>query len=145
MEYIKVKDLHEYPINATMRTITGKRYAQLKRDLTRDGLMTALLVWKDGSDGNKWIVIDGNHRYKAMMDMGWQEMEVRCDRLVFIKEEEGWCAFIEGAPQRTRFFQSPEQGLLWYSLKRNDPGYAIYNKEYVINYKIGRASCRERV
>ena len=133
MEYIKVKDLHEYPINATMRSISGKNYKKLKDSIMRDGLTTPFLVWKDPSD-NKWIVVDGNHRYKAFMDMGWTEQEIRCDRIEFVKEPEGWCAFYEGSPQRTKFFQSIEQGLLWYSLQRNNPGYAIYNKEYVINY-----------
>jgi hypothetical protein len=130
MERIKLIDLKESPLNADLRLITSKKYVQLKKDLTRDGQLNNLLIMKDE---DKWIVIDGNHRYKAMTEMGWYE--ARCDRVEFVNEEkEGWYAIIEGEEQRTQYFRTKEQALMWYSLKRNDPGYAVYNKEKVMEY-----------
>jgi len=126
MEIKKLADLHTYQINEETRSITPSEFTRLKDDLTKRGQLKNLLVTPDG------LIIGGNHRYKAMQELGWTE--VRCDTIEFLHEEEGWYAVVQGEPQRSEFFPSEEAVKFFYSLKDNDNTYATYITEKVMTY-----------
>ncbi len=131
MEDINLNNLVEYQLNNELRKISKAKFEKLKKDLTKDGQLSPLLVLKDEKNG-KEIIIDGNHRYKAMIELGWPF--ARCERLVFNMEGEGYYATIAGVPQRTQFFKTIDEGIFHYATKRNHPGYATYNTERLMEY-----------
>lgn len=65
---VKVKDLKPNPENP--RTITKEDFERLKRKIKRQGFRSAIQVDNDG------IILGGNQRYHALMDMGYAELEV---------------------------------------------------------------------
>lgn len=67
-EPTKVKELKPNPENP--RTITKEALDRLKRKIKRQGFRSAIQVDNDG------IILGGNQRYHALMDMGYAESEV---------------------------------------------------------------------
>lgn len=65
---IKVKDLKPNPDNP--RIITEEAFKRLKRKIKRQGFRSAIQIDNDG------IILGGNQRYNALMDMGYAEKEV---------------------------------------------------------------------
>lgn len=125
MEVREIANLHEYEENSKVRTITKEAYDQLKMDLLKDGQLDNLLVTTNN------IVLGGNHRLKAMRDLGFSK--ANCDIIDFQHEPEGWYAILNGEPQRTHFHPSRESAMFYYSIKDNN-GYATYNKEALLTY-----------
>ena len=126
MEFKKLSDLKEYEVNKEIRTITKVQYERLKKDLNNKGQIKNLLVTSDN------IVIGGNHRLKAMKDLGWTD--ARIETIGFEKEPDGWVAIIHGEPQRMEFYKTKEAAMFAYSIKDNDNEYAVYNKEQLMTY-----------
>ena len=126
MEFIKLSELKEYELNKEIRTISAPAYKRLKESLTKYGQIKALLV----TDKN--MVIGGNHRLKAMNELGWQE--AKCERISFMKEFEGYVAVLRGEAIRTHFYKTEEAGLFDYSIRDNEDTYATYNKEKLMMY-----------
>jgi hypothetical protein len=132
MELIKVADLKEYAINSVITTISQSEYKRLKDDLKRDGQLENMFVMRDDDIKLNNTVLGGNKRLKAMTEMGWYE--AKCNIVIFKSENEGWCAYLDGEPQRSRFFKSKEAAMLYYSVKHNDNKYGTYNKEQLMTY-----------
>ena len=65
---VKVKDLKPNPENP--RQISSESFERLKRKIKRQGFRSAIQVDNDG------IILGGNQRYNALMDMGYAEQEV---------------------------------------------------------------------
>lgn len=65
---MKVKDLKPNPDNP--RTISTEAFERLKRKIKRTGFRSAIQVDNDG------IILGGNQRYHALMDMGYADAEV---------------------------------------------------------------------
>lgn len=65
---MKVKDLKPNPENP--RTISTEAFERLKRKIKRQGFRSAIQVDNDG------IILGGNQRYHALMDMGYADAEV---------------------------------------------------------------------
>jgi len=65
---VKVKDLKPNPDNP--RTITKESFERLKRKIKRQGFRSAIQVDNDG------VILGGNQRYTALMDMGYGELEI---------------------------------------------------------------------
>ena len=65
---MKVKDLKPNPENP--RTISTEAFERLKRKIKRSGFRSAIQVDNDG------IILGGNQRYHALMDMGYADSEV---------------------------------------------------------------------
>mgnify|MGYP001561091323 CR=1 FL=1 len=126
MEFKKLSDLKEYEVNKDIRTITKSQYERLKKDLNTKGQIKNLLVTSDN------IVIGGNHRVKAMKDLGWTD--ARVETIGFEQEPDGWVAIIHGEPQRMEFYKTKEAAMFAYSIKDNDNEYAVYNKEQLMIY-----------
>lgn len=72
---MKVKDLKPNPDNP--RTITKDDFERLKRKIKRQGFRSAIQIDNDG------IILGGNQRYTALMDMGYGESEVPVLRPLF--------------------------------------------------------------
>lgn len=62
---IKVKDLKPNPDNP--RTITAEAFARLKRKIKRTGFRSVIQIDNDG------IILGGNQRYHALMEMGYAD------------------------------------------------------------------------
>lgn len=136
MELIKIVDLKEYSINSVITTISQSEYKRLKDDLKRDGQLENMFVMRDDDPKLNNMVLGGNKRLKAMIEMGWYE--AKCNIVTFKKEGDIWVAFVDGEPQRTRAedkpFKSKEAAMLYYSIKHNDNKYGTYNKKQLITY-----------
>lgn len=65
---LKVKDLKPNPDNP--RTITEEDFERLKRKIKRQGFRAVIQIDNDG------IILGGNQRYHALMDMGYAEKEI---------------------------------------------------------------------
>jgi len=65
---VKVKDLKPNPDNP--RTITKESFERLKRKIKRQGFRSAIQVDNDG------VILGGNQRYTALMEMGYGELEI---------------------------------------------------------------------
>ena len=65
---MKVKDLKPNPENP--RTISTESFERLKRKIKRQGFRSVIQIDNDG------IILGGNQRYHALMDMGYGETEV---------------------------------------------------------------------
>lgn len=65
---MKVKDLKPNPDNP--RIITEEAFKRLKRKIKRQGFRSAIQIDNDG------VILGGNQRYNALMDMGYAEKEV---------------------------------------------------------------------
>ena len=65
---VKVKDLTPNPENP--RTITKEEFERLKRKIKRQGFRAVIQVDNDG------IILGGNQRYQALMDMGYGDTEI---------------------------------------------------------------------
>lgn len=76
---MKVKDLKPNPDNP--RKITKDAFERLKRKIKRQGFRSAIQVDNDG------IILGGNQRYHALMDMGYSESEVPVLKPCFIMTE----------------------------------------------------------
>ena len=72
---MKVRDLKPNPDNP--RTITKDAFERLKRKIKRQGFRSAIQVDNDG------IILGGNQRYTALMDMGYGESGVPVLRPLF--------------------------------------------------------------
>lgn len=72
---MKVKDLKPNPQNP--RQISSESFERLKRKIKRQGFRSAIQVDNDG------IILGGNQRYNALMDMGYSEQEVPVLRPLF--------------------------------------------------------------
>lgn len=125
MEIKKLSKLKNYGVNEKIRTITKESYERLKSDLTRDGQLDNLLITPEGE------VLGGNHRLKAMIELGWET--AMCDIVDFIAEDEGWIAVLNGQPQRSHFHKTEEAAMLYYSIKDNN-AYATYNQDQLITF-----------
>jgi len=125
MEVKKLEELKEYDVNDKIRTISHTGFDRLKSDLTRDGQLDNLLIMPDGT------VLGGNHRLKAMKELGWET--AKCDVVDFVEEDEGWIAVLNGEPLRSHFHKTKEAAMLYYSIKDNN-GYAVYNQGELMNF-----------
>lgn len=65
---LKVKDLKPNPDNP--RIISKEKFESLKRKIKRQGFRSVIQVDNDG------IILGGNQRYNALMDLGYGEMEI---------------------------------------------------------------------
>ena len=72
---VKVKDLIPNPKNP--RTITKENFERLKRKIKRQGFRSAIQVDNDG------IILGGNQRYAALMEMGYAETPIPVIRPCF--------------------------------------------------------------
>jgi len=72
---MKIKDLKPNPDNP--RTITTESFKRLKRKIKRQGFRSAIQIDNDG------IILGGNQRYHALMDMGYGESEIFVLRPLF--------------------------------------------------------------
>src|SRR3990167_10157074 len=93
------------------KEISKKGYERLKEQL-KLGQHSTLLIMPDG------LVLGGNQRLRAMLEMGFES--AKCLIVDFVKEEEGWIGVMEGEPQRSQFFETKEKAMLAYSLSHND-------------------------
>lgn len=104
-EYKKVSELRVWDKNP--RGIKKKDFERLKKQIVDLGAYKPLLATDDG------IVIGGNMRLRALMDLGVQNIWV--NTITFFEENKKWRAKIDGevAP---KIFESKEQAMLEYAL-----------------------------
>lgn len=124
--HIPLSELREYTHNRQLRSITTTAFSRLKEDLTKNGQIEPLLVTKDNE------VLGGNHRFQAMKELGWGSAQ--CDMLEFGQDPDGWYVIRNGEANITRHYQSEDEAKFVISMKDNDPGYATYNKDKVIEF-----------
>lgn len=72
---LKVKDLKPNPENP--RIITEEEFKRLKRKIKRQGFRAVIQLDNDG------IILGGNQRYRALMEMGYAEAEIPVLRPLF--------------------------------------------------------------
>jgi DNA modification methylase len=108
-EYKKVSELRVWDKNP--RGIKKKDFERLKKQIVDLGAYKPLLATDDG------IVIGGNMRLRALMDLGVTNVWV--NTITFFEEDKKWRAKINGevAP---KIFESKEQAMLEYALSDND-------------------------
>lgn len=94
------------------RTIVPKDFERLKKQITELGQYKPLLVTKEG------IIIGGNMRYKAYLELGHDTAWVS---LIEFKQEEAgdWYAYIDGRKQ-AKPYANKEQAMVEYALSDND-------------------------
>ena len=70
------------PTEVNANQMNDEDFAKLCSNIQKTGLSSMIATYKRKSD-NKYVIISGNHRYKACLKLGWSKMSV-----LFVDEDD---------------------------------------------------------
>jgi len=120
--YANINDLANWKKNP--RSITKDSFERLKKQIQRLGKYKPLLITNDG------IVVGGNMRIRALRALGIKTVQVTV--IEFHNDGGKYYATIDGEREGDALFNSPEEGMMEYSLSDNDRA-GFYDDDLLAN------------